>query len=178
MKCEKCGKNEATTHYKKIINGKTTEYHLCPACAQQMYVNDGLEGPWSQPFHSLFGGGFDSFWNDMLGTSSTAAALGTARRCPTCGMTERELQRSGRVGCPTCYETFRDLLMPYIQKLHGATQHIGPTPALAQPAESSAPQEDPIAKLRIQLQQAIAEEQYEQAAHLRDEIRRLESEQK
>lgn len=30
MKCEKCGKNEATMYYKETVNGVTREMHLCP----------------------------------------------------------------------------------------------------------------------------------------------------
>ena len=57
---------------------------------------------WSDPFHSFLGGGFGSLWNDMLGEAApTATLLGTERKCPTCGMTESELRRTGRVGCPT-----------------------------------------------------------------------------
>ena len=32
MKCEHCGKNEATFYYKSNINGNVTEHHLCGDC--------------------------------------------------------------------------------------------------------------------------------------------------
>ena len=35
MKCEKCGKNEATCFYSSNINGKITEKHLCSQCAAE-----------------------------------------------------------------------------------------------------------------------------------------------
>ena len=41
MKCDRCGKNEATFHYKTNINGRVTEAHLCSDCARAM----GYAGP-------------------------------------------------------------------------------------------------------------------------------------
>ena len=179
MKCEKCGKNEATMYYKETVNGVTRELHLCPSCAQKEHLGGAFENAfsttghfWSDPFHSFLGGGFGSLWSDMLGTPS-AAPLGTERKCPTCGLTERELRQTGRVGCPDCYSNFADLLDPYMLKLHGATRHIG-----AAPAAPEQPKADPVEALRAQLKEAIEKEEYEQAARLRDEIRRMEGEQK
>ena len=34
MRCDRCGKNEATFYYKSNINGKVTQIHLCPQCAE------------------------------------------------------------------------------------------------------------------------------------------------
>lgn len=100
MKCEKCGKNEATMYYKETVNGVTREMHLCPECAQKENLGGAFENAfqsmnhfWSDPFHSFLGGGFGSLWNDMLGEAApTATLLGTERKCPTCGMTESELR--------------------------------------------------------------------------------------
>lgn len=178
MKCEKCGKNEATTFYSENVNGQKREMHLCSDCAKAMNLGGAFENAfqgfgelWSDPFHSFLGSGFGSLWQNMLG-APTAAMLGTERKCKTCGMTESELRRTGRVGCPDCYGAFADILNPYVQKVHGASQHIGAAPAAAEPKQ------DPVEALKAQLQTAIQNEEYEQAAHLRDEIRRLEGEQK
>ena len=56
MLCQNCGKNQATTHVKKTINGETTELHLCAACA----AKQGLGSMWN-------GFGFDlgDFWHDF-----------------------------------------------------------------------------------------------------------------
>ena len=79
MKCEKCGKNEATMYYKETVNGVTRELHLCPSCAQKEHLGGAFENAfsttghfWSDPFHSFLGGGFGSLWSDMLGTPSAA----------------------------------------------------------------------------------------------------------
>ena len=88
MKCEKCGKNEATMYYKETINGVTREMHLCPECAQKENLGGAFENAfesmnhfWSDPFHSFLGGGFGSLWNDMLGAPS-ATMLGTRAQVP------------------------------------------------------------------------------------------------
>lgn len=172
MKCEKCGKNEANVYYKETVNGVTREMHLCSDCAEKENISAAFETSfpsieqfWNDPFHSFFGGGFSSLLSDML---PAPKMLSTKRICPTCGMTEQQLQQTGRVGCADCYKTFADMLNPYMQKIHGADRHIGTSPASQQPQEKS-----PVEALQAQLKQAIAEENYEQAAKLRDEIRRI-----
>ena len=85
------------------------------------------------------------------------------RTCPTCGLHEQTLRQDGRVGCADCYTQFADILQPYIKRVQGAVQHVGVTQ-----------QEDATDTLKNKLAQAIAQENYEEAARLRDEIRRLE----
>ena len=53
MKCQNCGKNEATFYYKSNINGRVMESHLCPQCARQL----GLVQDMRRPMMS-------SFWDD------------------------------------------------------------------------------------------------------------------
>lgn len=178
MLCQNCNKNEATTYYKETINGQTRELHLCPACAAQLTGGTPTMGSFfSDPFFDPFG---SSFFSEPFGSllqspfASTAQAIGGGRRCPTCGMTESELRRSGRAGCGDCYQNFSDILMPYIKKLHGAAAHVGQTPAPA----ADAPKADPVEGLKAKLNEAVGAENYEEAARLRDEIRRLEGEQK
>lgn len=156
MKCQKCGKNEASVLYSETTNGQRRKIHLCGACAHQQ----GLGGSFASAFPSF--SGFGSLWQSLA-----ASAPNTERSCPTCGLTERELRRTGRVGCADCYAAFADVLNSYIKQVHGATQHIGAAPA---PSTLDA--------LREKLKAAVQNEDFEQAAGLRDEIRRLEGEQK
>ena len=170
MLCQNCGKNQATTYYKETVNGQTREMHLCPDCAAKL--TGGTAG-----FGSLFS---DPFFSDPFGSllsspfGGTAQAIGGGRRCPSCGMTESELRRSGRAGCADCYKSFSDILLPYIKKLHGAAAHVGAAPAPA----ADAPAVNPVEGLKTKLSEAVQAENYEEAARLRDEIRRLEGEQK
>ena len=179
MLCQNCGKNEATMYFRQTINGQTKEMHLCPDCANQL----GIQNTFAQNFQSAFaeplGSWFDNdpffshpFQSFRGAPSPHTPQMGSGRRCPTCGMTESELQRTGRVGCADCYKTFEDILTPYIRKLQGATAHVGQAPKTAEnPAQ---PVENPVDSLKAKLSEAVKQENYEEAARLRDEIRRLE----
>lgn len=172
MLCQNCGKKEATTYVKQIINGQVREAHLCPDCAAKLGASfqTPLQSMFSDPFghHTL--GGWAKDW--LGGTQPFTQAIGAGRRCPTCGMTESEVMRTGRAGCADCYSCFEDLFLPYIRKLQGTTAHVGQAPAPA--GDSAQPARSPVEDLKAKLQQAIAQENYEEAARLRDEIRRLE----
>ena len=53
MKCEHCGKNEATFLYKSSVNGHVTQVHLCQDCARAMGYTSSLRR--SMRPMSLFG---------------------------------------------------------------------------------------------------------------------------
>ena len=100
MLCEKCGKNNATVMYTQIVNGKKSSLNICSLCASGESLFDN--------FGSLLssGGRSDS------GTS-----------CPVCGMTAAELTRKGRMGCGSCYDTFRLQAKSMLKKIHGTSIH-------------------------------------------------------
>ena len=91
--------------------------------------------------------------------------------CPMCGMTAGEFRRVGRVGCSNCYSYFAEYMPGLIQRIHGNSRHTGKVPVRG---EAKLAEKQKIVQLRQALQQAISEEQFERAAELRDEIRRLE----
>ena len=179
MLCQNCGKNEATMYFRQTINGQTKEMHLCPDCANQLDIQNTFAQNFQSAFAEPLGSWFDNDpffshpFQSFFGAPFTQTAqIGSGRRCPTCGMTESELQRTGRVGCADCYKTFEDILTPYIRKLQGATAHVGQAPKTAEnPAQ---PVENPVDSLKAKLSEAVKQENYEEAARLRDEIRRLE----
>ena len=72
MKCQNCGRNEATYYYKSSINGRVTETHLCADCARKLgYVQrmqpDSFFGDdfFSHPFR-LFEPLLGGFGNRLL----------------------------------------------------------------------------------------------------------------
>ena len=163
MICQSCGKAEATTHFKRIINGEVTEGHLCSDCARALGVNDMFSG---------FDFSFSDLLSDFFADTPGAALSANSVRCENCGSSFNDIVKSGRIGCADCYETFFDKLMPSIQRLHGNTKHEGKVPLNEVTNEST--QTDKIAELREQLNKAIENEDVEQAAKLRDEIKALE----
>ena len=47
MLCEICGENEATFHYSEVVNGNKTEHHMCSECAAKTdisYYTNLLDG--------------------------------------------------------------------------------------------------------------------------------------
>ena len=157
MLCEKCGKNHANTYYKTTVNGKTKEMYLCSECAAKLN-GQSFDDIWN------LGGLFfdDSFFGKALGLSSPK----TVKHCPSCGVTVQYIADTGKVGCADCYTTFDKELEAAIKRAHGASEHKNETQ----------PKADPIAEKKALLRQAIENEEYEKAAEIRDEIRKLEAE--
>lgn len=158
MLCECCGKNPATTYIKKVINGVSTEKHLCAVCAKEY----GLS-----PFKSNT---FAGILSSMLGEYNT---MQNTKKCDCCGSTFNDIAKMGKVGCSGCYEKFAEELLPYLKRLHGNVKHIGKVPNSSPLAISTVT--DRINALRSELNSLIKSEEFEKAAKVRDQIRELES---
>lgn len=159
MLCQSCKKNEATTHIKKIINGALEEYNLCHECAKKMgYTN-------------IFSN-FENEWNSMLGSffSGGLPSRSEATRCKGCGSSFSDIAQRGMVGCPLCYETFYEELLPSIKKIHGNTQHNGKFPSSAGKKLAIV---NEIESMNEQLKEAVKRQEFEKAAQLRDKINEL-----
>lgn len=171
MLCQNCSKAQATTHIKRIINGETTEQHLCAACAKRLGL-DGFFEDFSLSIPNIFAGFF--------GDAAPLLADRQAERCSTCGSSFDEIVHTGMVGCADCYKTFYDRLLPSIQRIHGRARHAGKQPPQTVLSEQNRPEqpqaqtkEDQIAALEQQMQQAVESQNFEQAAVLRDSIKAL-----
>jgi protein arginine kinase activator len=181
--------NEATVFLTQIVDGKMTKANLCEKCSKEKGVTDPAG---FQLADFLLGAGPQK-------KSRSAAAEDDTLACPSCGFTRAHLKKIGRMGCPECYHTFADDLENMLRAMHKGTRHVGKVPgkqpALAQsplsreevrtapvPVSSPPPAPKPVspkkrmAELKAQIERAVAEERFEDAARLRDEIRSLESE--
>lgn len=172
MLCQHCNKNEATTHIKKNINGQREEMHLCSECAKELGVMDEFRMPSMNEFFS------DSFLGNFLGAGVAAMnSIAGVDRCSTCGSSFNDIVKGGHLGCSDCYDKFGDRLEPSIRKIHGKTKHIGKFISYDEKEEpkkaekKSEPQVDPVENLRAQLETAIKEQRFEDAAVLRDKIK-------
>src|SRR5262249_22696527 len=92
--------------------------------------------------------------------------------CPVCGIKYMEFRAQGRLGCPHDYSVFRNGLAPLLQRIHRATRHVGKAPRKAMPSGDRLVE---IARLRRQLQSAVDAEAYEEAARIRDLLRKKEA---
>lgn len=156
MTCQNCGLNPATVHLTDIIQKQKRELHLCEACArEQQLIPDG-------PAPQL---NLQALVQLIMGQPPNADPDGLT--CPACGLKYAAFRADGRLGCPDDYDAFRPALEPLLERIHRGTRHAGKTPR-------SAALRAEVADLRDQLRAAVAAEQYEDAARLRDRIREKE----
>lgn len=173
MLCQNCKKNEATTHIKRVVNGEATENHLCHSCAQTLGFDD---------FFDDFSLNMPSIFSSFFGDSMFALGESKLDRCEKCGCCFDDIIKSGKVGCADCYSKFYQKLLPSIQRIHGKAKHAGKIPLRHETVntESQAVKEktteEKIEELDSQMQKAISEQNFEQAAVLRDEIKKLKGE--
>ena len=90
--------------------------------------------------------------------------------CSRCQMTRAEFKKRARLGCPECYNAFMGELSAITQAMHHSRQHVGKIPA-RQGNEARITAQ--IAALQKDIETAIAKEEYEKAAALRDKIREM-----
>lgn len=168
MICQNCGKNEANTHIKRIINGETTELHLCQKCAK----------------HLGYGNFFSSFFSSFLSELPPMLVQDNEERCPGCNSSFEEIASSGMLGCEECYYTFSEQLTPSISRIHGKNKHIGKKGFFKRNRKDadmknndSVKEEkaDVIAKYKKELEEAVSKQEFEQAAVLRDKIKEIEN---
>ena len=97
-----------------------------------------------------------------------------------------DIVNNGLVGCADCYSKFADRLEPSIFKLHGNASHVGKNITYTEvpdkeetKAEKTQPQpKSELEKLQADLQQAIKDQRFEDAAVLRDKIKEMTGEDK
>jgi protein arginine kinase activator len=162
MICELCNKNHATVHLTSIENGVKKEAHLCDECARSKGV--GIKVSFSI--------------SDILGNLVEPKIPKAMRelqqlRCPECGMTYGEFKAKARLGCAHDYEVFQAGLLPLLEKVHGATRHIGKTPRTA---DAMIQKENELHRLKRELELVVRSENFERAAEIRDRIKNLEVE--
>lgn len=140
MRCEHCGRNEATFHYQSVVNGRRQETHLCPRCAAELGYDTGFNDAFDSVFSALPNmlGGFEEFFG---GPQLTSAARRTLQLSPA------------------------------------PDQPVYETESLLDEAEGSALRRECARNaLTLRLKQAVDAERYEEAAQLRDELKKLEEE--
>ncbi len=156
MLCCVCKEKEAKVHLTQIVGDKMQKVDLCEGCAAQKGVND----PATFSLADLLLG---------LGASQEMEQAGGGElKCANCGFTQADFKKAGRLGCSECYTTFSEGLDGLLKTMHKGTKHVGKVPqAMQQSRELS----DRLKSLQKKLDKAVAEENFEQAAAMRDEIK-------
>lgn len=171
QKCDLCNKT-AMVHEVTVRNGVKKEIHLCETHAREA----GIVVPGEKPINQLL----TQFVISQTGkgaakpASKSSSQQGVAvKSCPGCGMSFAQFRQVGRMGCAQCYNTFEAELSSLIERAQsGGTHHCGKAP---QRSGASVDRELLVQRLARELDQAVAAEQYERAAQLRDRLSTLDS---
>jgi protein arginine kinase activator len=164
MLCEDCGKNEATMHYTKIVNGDVTELHLCEECAKK---NKDFDFDTSFSFHKFLTGLIDNIQGGSVKVDYDDL------KCDVCEMSYSKFKQVGKFGCPHCYESFKTKLVPLLRGIHGHDEHIGKIPKRTGGLIGIKKE---IGRLKENLNKLVQDENFEEAAIVRDRIKALQSE--
>src|SRR5690625_305011 len=174
MKCSECKKRPATLHYTQIINGQKTEVQVCEICATKKGYMNNTEETYS--LHDLLTGLFNFSSSPLEFQKDNIFHSIDELQCSKCNMTFNDFQRIGKFGCAHCYKTFKVKLDSIFRRVHsGNTKHNGKIPK-RQGAHLNTKKE--IELYREKLQQLIEQEEFEKAAVVRDQIKKLEIEKK
>lgn len=179
MKCENCGNNEANVKYTQIINGEKKQMFLCEECSQKLGIND---------IHFNMPINFTSFLTDFFSDMNDISLMPTLGennllKCSKCGLIWDDFLHTGKFGCSNCYDDFESRINPILRSIQGATNHVGRIGNIIQGNNVKQNLDEKmeenkniskIEKLKEDLKQAVKEERYEDAAKIRDEIKREE----
>ena len=160
MNCERCDEAIATVHQIVIGDSFNVKYsHLCESCADEVQAEEKS---------NLQQGKVSSILDSMY-------EEGEETKCSGCGITFEEFRNSGRAGCANCYSSFSSRLEALIKRIHGADQHVGNVSEGNELGKISLPRR--IQLLEKELEKTVREEKYENAAELRDKLKKLKEEQ-
>ncbi|MCC7131884.1 MAG: UvrB/UvrC motif-containing protein [Gemmatimonadales bacterium] len=161
-RCSHCGEGEGVVDLTHIEGGEVKTHHLCAKCAAEK----GVQTPAALADTPL-GGILAAIGADPVLRPEPAAD--PEPPCPHCGATLQDFRETGRLGCADCYRAFGEPLRELLRRLHGSAHHTGR--AYQGPGEPASPPVESTAALQARLERAIANEQFELAAQLRDRLK-------
>ena len=165
--CDECGARPANIHLTTIVDGEKKDFNLCSECLAR------------KKELSLDFGAIASRLSQMIRQKQEKAAAPENETpipdisCAQCGTTYAQFRAAGHLGCAQCYEAFRQPLSEWMKRTYGASKHVGRASGGVTCAVSRRME---LEKLRRRQKRAIADEAYEEAALLRDQIRALAAE--
>ena len=160
--------NEACYTISVMMGGQITQRHLCADCMAKMNMNlaAGNVKHLLSAIMSAITGGVEEAAAAIAEEGGEAASI----VCERCGTSLSKFTKSGKLGCPSYYQAFREQLTPMLQQIHGRVQHAGRKPLDTEEAQRSRSLHE---SLQRQMEAAVAAEDFETAAKLRDQLRAL-----
>ena len=150
MDCQKCARKPATVFMTTVVGGDLKKIDLCEDCARS-----------SGAIHPA---GFMAA--DLILQEAVQIVSPAPSACPACGYTLEALQKTGRLGCGVCYEKFSAPLHAALVESQRDVVHRG-----KRPARNKATREELEKEMRFHVER----ENYEEAALVRDRIRKIKS---
>lgn len=154
MKCSNCGSNNANVTYEQNINGEVTTLRLCEKCAKKLGI-----------FNS-----FDNIFSPMV--LDLDYILPEEIKCKECGYTLSKYKSTGLFGCDECYNTFKKEIDSILLKIHGKNRMLKEKEVKNAVKDKKVNEVD---VLKNKLKEHIEKEEFEEAAKIRDEIKKLEN---
>ena len=151
MLCQHCKKNTATVHEIDSINGNKFESHLCAACYAELFGELSSQANYD-------------VWAKLFGTGAEPAKI-----CPVCGTTYSDYERTGLLGCASCYDVFKEELIPSIRRIQGKVNHVGK----ATENNDKYGLHRRLKSLQEQLENALKERRYSEANRLNQQIKEI-----
>lgn len=175
MNCDVCQNEKATVFFSQVVDGNLQKVNLCKSCADDKGVTDPTGFALAD---MLVGMGEETATETAVATDDLT--------CPSCGFSQTDFKKTGRFGCADCYHVFDEGLDGLLEAMHKHTQHRGKVPStfpdlpevdlIPLPEEPMAPSPlDKLSELKVSLSKSVEDEDYEEAARLRDQISQLES---
>ena len=159
MQCDVCHEKEATVFLTQIVGGKMQKVNMCESCSKAKGVDD----PTGFELADLLLG---------MGAAQDIDRSPDGAKCRVCGFTQADFRKTGRLGCSACFDVFAEGLESMLKNMHKGSEHVGKAPAIFQKTRQHGAN---IKNLQSNLETAVAAEEYEKAADLRDQIRRMEA---
>ena len=183
MKCQKCNR-PAAVHLTEVVTDhdgtkRPMEIHLCVAhaveaglVAAETDLTAATGAPASEAADSVPPTAIVPATPGPMGLTVVRNAPPPTDCCPVCGMSWQQFRQAGVMGCPHDYAVFETRLLPLLKRAQeGAVQHAGKVPLALRKGE---PVHEVVSlRLRRELQRALDAENYEQAAQLRDQLKKL-----
>ena len=167
MQCEICKTRTATVHLTEIVEGQRTESHLCQNCAQKEGVTIKSQLSLNELLSSLIAA--------HQQTDENTGSEKSSRVCPECGITMEQFRKQALLGCPKDYEVFESDLLGIIEKTQdNNSTHKGKVPVQTHISSTTRlDEQSKMEDLKKQLSIAVEKEDYELAAKIRDQLKKM-----
>ena len=129
MLCSICNKNPATIHIQEIINGGKKTIHICQSCAVAKGLNvlDPEEMNFTEFLCNISSGDAKESQSAVIDENEIETA--NILTCSKCVWDSEKMKKTGRLGCPECYNTFKDKLAGSLAVMHRGIIHCGKIPS-------------------------------------------------